>query len=164
MDGLNRAARRAQARKRRHATARRVVVNAAQVTLAAHQEARPQAVIGLMLELHECFDALKCGSTDRSHFDRLAGSLNTALVLAERIGQDAVDVILAGHDAMHECAAIFERHGKFGFSGAGIGALVDALDVYGQIVRLSTPRQIMDGVREGHRRVRQQMREAACSS
>lgn len=151
MDGLNRAARRAQARKRRHATARRVVVNAAQVTLAAHQEARPQAVIGLMLELHECFDALKCGSTDRSHFDRLAGSLNTALVLA-------------GHDAMHECAAIFERHGKFGFSGAGIGALVDALDVYGQIVRLSTPRQIMDGVHEGHRRVRQQMRGAACSS
>ncbi|MBS0414388.1 MAG: hypothetical protein JSR68_08445 [Proteobacteria bacterium] len=159
----NRATRRAQARAERRAPKpaplRRVVRNATQLTMARHQDARPEAVTGLLLELHECLDALQRGSADTELFERLACSMNTALVLAERIGAVAVDVMLAAQAAMLDCRARFERLGRFGFTGPGLQAMADALALYRQIVQLSTPRQIIAAADEAHRRVIAQMRE-----
>ena len=159
----NRATRRAQARAERRAPkaapARRLVLNATQLAVARHQDARPEAVTGLLLELHECLDALQHGSQDGELFERLACSMNTALVLAERIGAVAVDVMLAAQAAMLDCRARFERLGRFGFTGPGLQAMAEALALYRQIVQLSTPRQIIAAADEGHRRVIAQMRE-----
>lgn len=114
---------------------------------------------GLMLELHSCFDALKNGSSDPELFNRLASSLNTALVLAEAIGQEVVDAMLLAHDALQHCAALRDRHGRYGFTGQGIQDVREALDLYSQIVRLSTPLQINAAVDDGHRRALKQMRD-----
>ena len=140
---------------------RRINPVAAFVTLAQNQQVKPSQATGLMLELHQCFDALKNGSDDEELFNRLGSSLNTALVLAERIDDEVVAVILDAHEAMYRCRDRFDKHGRFGFDGPGIAAMVDALDVYDQMVRLGTPKQILDASAEAYRRMKKQIREAA---
>ena len=139
---------------------RRINPLAALITLQQNQQTKPSQADGLMLELHQCFDALKNGSTDDELFNRLGSSLNTALILAERIDQQVVDVVLEAHQAMYRCRARFDKHGRFGFDGPGIAAMVDALDVYDQMVRLSTPKQILDASSEAFKRMKKQMEAA----
>ena len=140
---------------------RRINPLAALITLQQNQQTKPSQATGLMLELHQCFDALKNGSTDDELFNRLGSSLNTALILAERIDQQVVDVVLEAHQAMYRCRERFDKHGRFGFDGPGITAMVDALDVYDQMVRLSTPKQILSASAEAVKRMHRQIREAA---
>ena len=139
---------------------RRINPFAAQIVLQQNQQTKPSQADGLMLELHQCFDALKNGSTDEELFNRLGSSLNTALILAERIDQQVVDVVLDAHQAMYRCRERFDKHGRFGFDGPGISAMVDALDVYDQIVRLTTPKQILGASAEAFRRMVKQMEAA----
>ena len=79
--------------------------------------------------------------------------------LDESIAPEAVDVMLGAQRAMNEASAIYERHGRFGFTGTGIQAMADALDLYGQIVAMSTPRQILEAAQEARRRVESQLKE-----
>ena len=139
---------------------RRINPFAAQIVLQQNQQTKPSQATGLMLELHQCFGALKNGSDDEELFNRLGSSLNTALVLAERIDDKVVAVILEAHEAMGRCWDRFEAHGRFGFDGPGISAMVDALDVYDQIVRLTTPKQILGASAEAFRRMKKQMEAA----
>lgn len=162
---MNRAERRAlartgttpQLRAVHHAAARARLAGKAVYALAMNQEPTEAQSTGLMLELYQCFDALKAGSTDVEHFNRLGSSLNTALVMAERIAPEAEDVIKAAHAAMGECDALHARHGRFGFTGPGMTAVADALALYAQIISLSTPRQILAAVDQGHQRMCQQV-------
>lgn len=163
---MNRTERRAAERAARRVPGRRVherfiTTNLVERVIRQHQESTPEAATGLMLELHQCFDSLKNGSDDVDLFDRLASSMNTALVSCERIGQPAVDVVLAAHAAMAECRGIWQRHGRFGFTGPGLVAMVDALALYEDVVRLSTPRQILAAADEARRRVQVQRRAGA---
>ena len=161
---MNRAERRAQAKAarrapQRHALERARGIVALETTLRQHREADPSKVTNLMIELHSCFDALNNGTTDVEMFDRLGASMNNGLIRAESIAPEAVEVMLGAQLAMNEASAIYERHGRFGLTGTGIQAMADALDLYGQIVAMSTPRQILEAAQEARRRVERQLKE-----
>ena len=161
---MNRADRRAQAKAARRAPQRYAHdrlrnVTAMEAALRQHREADPSKVTTLMIELHSCFDAMKNGTTDTELFDRLGASMNNGLIRAESIAPEAVDVMLGAQRAMNEAGVIYERHGRFGFTGAGLQAMADALDLYGQIVAMSTPRQILEAAQEARRRVERQLKE-----
>ena len=161
---MNRAERRAHAKAARRAPPRHALerargIVAMETTLRQHREADPDKVTNLMIELHSCFDAMKSGTTDTELFDRLGASMNNGLIRAESIAPEAVDVMLGAQRAMNEASAIYERHGRFGFTGAGLQAMADALDLYGQIVAMSTPRQILEAAQEARRRVERQLKE-----
>ena len=161
---MNRAERRAQAKATRRAPPRHALERALGIvvmgtTLRQHREADPDKVTTLMIELHSCLDAMKNGTTDTELFDRLGASMNNGLIRAESIAPEAVDVMLGAQRAMNEASAIYERHGRFGFTGTGIQAMADALDLYGQIVSMSTPRQILEAAQEASRRVERQLKE-----
>ena len=161
---MNRADRRAQAKAARRAPPRHALergrgIVAMETTMRQHREADPDKVTTLMIELHSCFDAMKNGTTDTELFDRLGASMNNGLIRAESIAPEAVDVMLGAQRAMNEASAIYERHGRFGFTGTGIQAMADALDLYGQIVAMSTPRQILEAAQEARRRVERQLKE-----
>ena len=161
---MNRAERRAQAKAarrapQRHALERARGIVALETTLRQHREADPSKVTNLMIELHSCFDALKNGTTDVEMFDRLGASMNNGLIRAESIAPEAVEVMLGAQLTMNEASAIYERHGRFGLTGTGIQAMADALDLYGQIVAMSTPRQILEAAQEARRRVERQLKE-----
>lgn len=154
---MNREQRRAAKRKTRKRGPDRLRMTASHLAhIEGNQPVSEEKATGLMLELWSAFDALKAGSDDMAHLTWIASSMNTAVVLAERIDQEVVDVILAAHDAIREAAEIKDRHGKIGFTGPGMQAIAEALDVYGQIVRLQTPRAIWKAAEEGHRRARAQ--------
>jgi hypothetical protein len=107
----------------------------------------------ILIKVQDAFMQLRKGSTDPDIFDRLAAVLNVGLVRAESIGQPAVEVFQAGQRALMECDAIFGRHRKFGFTGPGLLAMQEAVDLYEQILRLSTPLQMAKAQEECMRRV-----------
>ncbi|MCY1550534.1 hypothetical protein D9M68_867970 [compost metagenome] len=94
-------------------------------------------------------------------FDRLAACINVGLVRAEQIDPLCVTPMVAARDAMIRCDGIRGRHGRYGFDGLGLQAVVVALDVYEEILRNSTPRQMSEAAGISHHLI---MRQAACEA
>lgn len=107
----------------------------------------------IMALIRLAFEKLKHGSEDSRQFDRLAGALNIGLIRAEAIDPLAEETMLAGMEAVKRCDAIFARHGRYGFTGPDLTAVADALNLYEDILRLSTPKMMEDALKEVARRM-----------
>lgn len=121
--------------------------------IAAVQPFPQEAITRILIKVHESFDDLKKGGTDCDHFDRMAAMLNVGLVRAESIGKPAEQIFLRAQMALRESDDIYGRHGRFGFTGPGLEAMVDAIALYEQVLTLSTPRQMDDAQKECIRRI-----------
>lgn len=115
----------------------------------------------ILIKVQDAFLQLRNGSADPDIFDRMAAVLNVGMVRSEAIGQPAVEVFKSGQRALMECDAIFGRHRKFGFTGPGLLAMQEAVDLYDQILRLSTPLQMAKAQQECMRRVQAEQFEQA---
>ncbi len=62
----------------------------------------------------------------------------------------------AGADAMMRCKGIWQRHGRFGFTGPDLIAVADALELYEGILRLSKPLELERAQLEVERRIQVQ--------
>jgi hypothetical protein len=62
---------------------------------------------------------------------------------------------------MYSCAEIYKRHGRYGFTGPDILAVNDAINLYEDIVRLSTPKMMVDATAVAFRRVNELARGMA---
>ena len=114
--------------------------------LAANSEQPEANANRIMLTLRVAFEKLKTATEDDAQFDRLAAAINVGLIRAEAIDKRAEEVMLAGVQAMMSCACIYERHGRYGFTGPDLLAMNDAMDLYENILRLSTPKQMLDAL------------------
>jgi hypothetical protein len=114
--------------------------------LAANSEQPEANANRIMLTLRVAFEKLKSGTEDHDQFDRLAAAINVGLIRAEPIDPLAEKTMAAGVQAMMACGCIFERHGRYGFTGPDLLAMNDALDLYENILRLSTPKQMLDAL------------------
>jgi hypothetical protein len=121
--------------------------------ITASQDQQPEHADKIIAAVRSACDKLRDGTAGAEHFDRVAGAFNVALVRAESIDELVVDVMNAGKEAMLRCDAIWQRHRKYGFHGPDLEPLADALDMYAQIVRLSTPKLMEDAVTEAARRM-----------
>ena len=106
----------------------------------------------IMEGLRVAFELLKSGQAQAGHFDKVACAMNIGLARAELIDPLVEEIMQKGIDAMYSCFEINERHGRYGFTGPDIAAVTDALNVYDNIVRLSTPRMMNDAADTVHRR------------
>lgn len=122
--------------------------------LAANSEQPEANANRIMLTLRVAFEKLKIGTEDHSQFDRLAAAINVGLIRAEAIDKQPEEVMLSGVQAMMSCACICERHGHYGFTGPDLLAVNDALDLYENILRLSTPKQMLDALDAAAARMR----------
>lgn len=107
----------------------------------------------IMAMVRLAFERLKLGTADASDFDRVGAAFNVGLVRAESIDFRAVEVMQAGVEAMEECDRIQQRHRKYGFTGPGLVAANDAMNLYEDIVRLSPPVLMERAVEEVARRM-----------
>ena len=107
----------------------------------------------IMVKIRTAFELLKTGHATDADFDRVAGALNIGLLRAELIDPLAERTMADGIQAMYGCAGIKERHGKYGFTGPGLLAVTDAINLYEDILRLSTPRQMLDAQDAAYRRM-----------
>jgi len=107
----------------------------------------------IMAMVRTAFERLKSGTADAKDFDRVASAFNVALVRAEAIDFRAVEVMQAGVAAMVECDGLQQRHRKYGFTGPGLVAANDAMNLYEDILRLSAPVLMEQAVGEVARRM-----------
>ncbi|THJ32377.1 hypothetical protein E8K88_11785 [Lampropedia aestuarii] len=94
------------------------------------------------IKIRSCFARLRDGSGTEDDFNRVAVAINLAKVRALQIDEILADHIEVAQDAMMRCKARFDSHGRFGFDGPGLLAVLDAIGANEEIVRNSTPRQM----------------------
>lgn len=111
----------------------------------------------VMNRIRTAFEALKNGSTDCAQFDSLAATINVGMVRAEEIDPLCLQTMIAGRDALIRCDEIFGRHQRYGFHGPDIEAVTDAVNLYEEILRNSTPHQMEDALNESARRMIEQV-------
>ena len=160
---MNRAARRAQERQRQQ---QRNAKNAATFSkvLQGCSVITPDLADAVMLRAHAAFDELrnarpKDDLTAHSLMHILADTINTALVRAEAINPAIEPLLNLAVEAMQRADDRQATCGRYGFDGPGLQAIRDALDIYEEILRNSSEKQMIDAEAEGHRRAMRQFRE-----
>ncbi len=124
--------------------------------IAGNREQDPENATKIMNRVRAAFEALKSGGTDSTQYDRVASAFNVGLIRAEQIDFRAVEVMQAGSQALERCDGIWLRHHRYGFTGPDLVLAADALDLYEQILRKSTPYQMVAALEEAARRMLQQ--------
>ena len=122
-------------------------------TLAANSEPDPAHAMQITNMVRTSFELLKTGHGTANDFNRLGAALNVALVRAEAIDPLAEETIAAGMAAMHHCDGIWQRHGRYGFTGPDLIALADAVNLYEDILRISKPILMEQAANEAARRM-----------
>lgn len=145
-----REARRMQAQHARHGN-----TTANFATIAKHQPIGINAAHNLVLA-EQAFKDLTAGSADHDVFGVLAMAINCALVRAEAIDPLLEQTMQRAVEAMVDALGIFERHGRYGFTGPGLDAVRQALGAYDAIARASSPVQMQAALAEVLRRYREQ--------
>ena len=129
--------------------------------IAANQDQQPEHATMIMNKIRVAFELLKTGTTDSAYFDRLASAFNVGLIRAASIDPLVEHSMRAGIEALQNCDAIWQRHKRYGFHGPDLEPVADAIDVYEEILRNSTPRMMEEAVNTAARRMLQQARVSA---
>lgn len=122
--------------------------------IAARQSFPTEDADLIMVRVNDAFGQVAAGSADDDLFDRLAAMLNVGLIRCEEIGRAGVEVFLSGQQALMEADGLRARHGHYGFTGPGLGAMRGAIALYDEILRASTPVQMASALEECVRRIR----------
>lgn len=113
----------------------------------------PEELRRLELPVRLSFDKIKLGMGEQSDYQDLADAINVAMVRAEAIDPVAELMVLKARDAMVRLLERYSRTGRWGFDGPAIMEVLDAVEFHEQLLRLSTPQQMMDAMAEVYRRV-----------
>jgi hypothetical protein len=114
----------------------------------------PDQVQRIMVLIRLSYEKLKAGHGTRADYDRVGAAANIGLIRAESIGKPLVHAFQAAGEAMLECSRIERRHGKFGFHGPDILHMNAAMDLYEEILSMSSPIQMEAAALESVERIR----------
>ena len=117
------------------------------------QDLNEDHAVGILVKVKAAFERLRNGNGTPMDFTRLECAFEVAAVRAESIDPLAEQTMLAGIEAMQRCDGIWQRHGRFGFTGPDLVAMKDAINLYEDILRLSKPLQMEAAVEEVARRM-----------
>lgn len=107
----------------------------------------------LMLPVRVSFVSMKLGRGTQSDYQDLADAINVSMVRAEGIDPVAELMTLRGRDAMVRVLDRFTRTGRWGFDGPALTEVEDVVCFHEDLLRLSTPQQMIDAMAEVYRRV-----------
>lgn len=112
----------------------------------------PDELLRLELPIRLSFEALRTGQGSESDFHDLCAAINSTMVRSEAVDPLCEQTAIAARDALMRCWYRFQRTGKFGFDGPGLGEVESGIDLHEQLIRLSTPLQMRDSLLEVQRR------------
>lgn len=135
------------ARKRAHG-ARRVDPLYLRRTIGMAQQFTPEEITQLMLPASVAYESLRTGRGTEDDFDTLAQVVNVALVRCEAIGQPGVELCKDAQSALMDMLARHRRTGRWGLDHNALRDLPPALDLYHQLLQLSTAGQMTAAMRE----------------
>jgi len=102
------------------------------------------------------------GEGSEPDFDLLANSSNVALVLAEPLGELAVETVLRAQAAIESMRDRYLRTSRWGADAAALADVPPMLDFYDELLAHGSPRVMIDALEVTVRRMRmQQQQEAA---
>lgn len=113
----------------------------------------PTEQLRLNLPPRVAFESLRTGHGEEGDFHTLAGAVNVAMVRAEVIDLLAEQTAITARDALMRCLQRHQTTGRWGFDGPALQDIPPALDLYEQLLALSTPQQMQDAMTETIRRM-----------
>lgn len=117
-------------------------------TIGMAQQFEPAEVTALMLPASVALEAMRTGRGTQDDFDTLAQVVNVALVRCEQIGQPGVELCKDGQAALMRMLARHQRTHRWGVDHQDLRDLPPALDLYHQLLQLSTAGQMATAMRE----------------
>lgn len=108
----------------------------------------PAELLRLELPIRISFEALKNGHGVESDFHDIAAAINCTIVRSEDVDAMCEYTALAARDALMRAWHRHEKTGKWGFDGPALREVEAGIDLHEQFIRLSTPGQMVDVMRE----------------
>ncbi len=109
-------------------------------------------LLRLELPIRISFEALKSGQGVESDFHDIAAAINAAMVRSEDVDPLCEQTAIAARDALMRTWERHQRTGRWGFDGPGLGEIESGISLHEQLIRLSTPLQMIEALREVIRR------------
>lgn len=114
----------------------------------------PGEMVKEFVNIRAALERLRTGVGTEPDFDLVSMSMNMGLVRAEAIDPELVAIMTAGQDAFVRMKDRYLRGLAFGFDAQGLQDVPVAIDAYEAMVDASSPRQMIDSIRETYRRIR----------
>lgn len=108
----------------------------------------PDELIRLELPIRMSFEALKNGKGSESDFHDIAAAINCTIVRSEAVDPMCEYTAIAARDALMRTWHRWEKTGKWGFDGPALQEVEAGIDLHEQLIRLSTPGQMLNAMRE----------------
>lgn len=112
----------------------------------------PDELMRLELPIRMSFEALKNGKGCESDFHDIAAAINCTLVRSEEVDPMCEYTAISARDALMRTWHRWEKTGKWGFDGPALQEVEAGIDLHEQLIRLSTPGQMVKAMREVIRR------------
>jgi len=112
----------------------------------------PEELLRLELPIRMSFEALKSGKGVESDFHDIAAAINCTMVRSEEVDPMCEYTAIAARDALMRTWHRWEKTGKWGFDGPALAEVEAGIDLHEQLIRLSTPGQMVKAMREVIRR------------
>lgn len=158
---MNRAQRRAAQFKRGARHHYSADIDAAQNAIRANTAYTEEqaATLGNMARM--AWHRLTTGDGTEAEFDEVATVCNILVVRGESIAPEVLAVAVAAQDALCDMKRRYIRHGRFAPDCAALRDVPPMLDLHDDMLRLSTPKQMIDAVRVSLGRIRNGQVKAA---
>ena len=105
-------------------------------------------LLRLELPIRISFEALKSGKGVESDFHDIAAAINATIVRSEQVDPLCEQTAIAARDALMRCWHRHERTGVWGFDGPALHEVEAGIDLHEQLIRMSTPLQMVQAMRE----------------
>jgi hypothetical protein len=148
---MNRAQRRSS--KRHHTDRNKTRPCAALDVFARVSPFTPDEMARLSIPVRMSWSAMCDGTGDDEDFHTLAATANVCLICAEGISPEVVEAVKAAQTALMEMLGRNERTGKWGVDYQTREHIPVLLDVYEQLLELSTPLQMQKAMTETIKRM-----------
>lgn len=109
-----------------------------------HNSAPPDArAVGVqMTALHMAYESLKTGKGTEDDVVSLGIMLNVGAVRSRSIGAALGKAFEDAGAALQHCERLKEQHGRYGFTGPGLLSMNAALELYSELLAMSSPNQM----------------------
>lgn len=113
----------------------------------------PSEQLRLNLPPRVAYESLRTGPGEEGDFHTLAGAVNVTMVMAESIDPLAEQTATLARDALMRVLQRHQATGRWGFNWQDLRDIPPALELYEQLLQLSTPLQMQAAMAETIRRM-----------
>lgn len=109
-------------------------------------------LLRLELPIRLAFEALRTGRGTESDFHDLCAAINTTMVRSESVDPLCEQTAIAARDALMRCWHRHQKTQRWGFDGPALLEVEAGISLHEELIRNSTPLEMMEALREVIRR------------